>query len=72
MAGSKEMAKYLAHYQRQPLNHPDRSYKYLMASMERRIAEAQMKRNRANDEAAIRSGNVSGFGKVAAPATNPP
>eukprot|EP00972_Heterocapsa_arctica_P104745 15436481-Heterocapsa_arctica.AAC.1 len=28
-----------------------------------------MKRNRANDEAAIRSGNVSGFGKVAAPAT---
>eukprot|EP00972_Heterocapsa_arctica_P109326 16097925-Heterocapsa_arctica.AAC.1 len=34
-----------------------------------------MKRNRANDEAAIRSGNVSGFSKLAAPATgatNPP
>eukprot|EP00972_Heterocapsa_arctica_P113512 16437488-Heterocapsa_arctica.AAC.1 len=44
-----------------------------MASMERRIADAEMKRNRANNEAAIHSGNVSGFGKVAAPATtNPP
>eukprot|EP00972_Heterocapsa_arctica_P053917 7941332-Heterocapsa_arctica.AAC.1 len=69
------MALDLAQYQHQPLNHPNRSYQFLMASMERRVMDNQMKRNRANDEAAIRSGNVSGFGQVAAPApgtTNPP
>eukprot|EP00972_Heterocapsa_arctica_P070690 10442283-Heterocapsa_arctica.AAC.1 len=35
-----------------------------MASMERNILDSQMKRNRANDAAAIRGGNVIGFGKV--------
>eukprot|EP00972_Heterocapsa_arctica_P060335 8898771-Heterocapsa_arctica.AAC.1 len=42
--------------------------------MERNIMDAQMKRNRANDAAAIRGGNVSGFGKVgpALSAPNPP
>eukprot|EP00972_Heterocapsa_arctica_P089492 13195147-Heterocapsa_arctica.AAC.1 len=72
---SKEMANDLAHYERQELNHPDRSYKYLLKCMDRRLHDAQLKRNRANDEAAIRSGNVSGFGKMAVPATgggNPP
>eukprot|EP00972_Heterocapsa_arctica_P016648 2455792-Heterocapsa_arctica.AAC.1 len=44
--------------------------------MDCRIANDQMERNRANDKAALRSGNVSGFGKMlAAPAVggnNPP
>jgi hypothetical protein len=73
---SKMMLSDIAHYERQVLNHPDRSYQYLLNCMDRRIADAQMERNRANDKAAIRSGNVSGFGKnVAAPApgaNNPP
>eukprot|EP00972_Heterocapsa_arctica_P101084 14898471-Heterocapsa_arctica.AAC.1 len=57
MCNSKELSNDLAHYQRQPLNHLDRSYKFLMASMERNILDGQMKRNRANDAAAIRGGN---------------
>ena len=72
---SKDMANDLAHYERQELNHPDRSYAYLTRCMERRLQNAQLERNRANDQAAIRSGNVSGFGKLAVPATsggNPP
>eukprot|EP00972_Heterocapsa_arctica_P056571 8351305-Heterocapsa_arctica.AAC.1 len=42
--------------------------------MQRNITDTQMKRNRANDEAAIRGGNVGGFGKVgpAMSAPNPP
>eukprot|EP00972_Heterocapsa_arctica_P014400 2118583-Heterocapsa_arctica.AAC.1 len=42
--------------------------------MERNIMDSQMKRNRANDAAAIRGGNVSGFGKVGPTlsAPNPP
>eukprot|EP00972_Heterocapsa_arctica_P042767 6307213-Heterocapsa_arctica.AAC.1 len=63
------MSNDIAHYERQVLNHPDRSYKYLLDRMDCRIANDQMERNRANDKAALRSGNVSGFGKMlAAPA----
>ncbi len=74
---SKQLTSDIAHYDRQPLNHPDRTYQFLLACMDRRIADAQMERNRANDKAAIRSGNVSGFGKMipAVPAVggqNPP
>eukprot|EP00972_Heterocapsa_arctica_P101958 15021417-Heterocapsa_arctica.AAC.1 len=58
MCDIKELAVDLAHYTRQPVGHPDRSYKYLVASMERNISTIQVKRNRANDAAAIRAGTV--------------
>jgi hypothetical protein len=69
--GNQQTFNDLAHYDRQPLDHPDRPYKFLMSSMERNILTIQMKRNRANDAAAIRAGTVGGFGK-AVPALGAP
>jgi hypothetical protein len=66
---SKLLAGDLQHYQRQSLGHHERTYAFLMTCLERRVNDAQMARNRANDEAAIRSGNISGQkGNTAAPA----
>ncbi len=57
---SKLLAGDLQHYDRQSLGHPERSYTFLMTQLERRVNDAQMVRNRANDEAALRNGNITG------------
>eukprot|EP00972_Heterocapsa_arctica_P067588 9976279-Heterocapsa_arctica.AAC.1 len=58
MSESKELKEDLAHYNRQPEGHPDRSYKYLHESMQRNIHLIQMRRSRAADAAAIKAGNL--------------
>ena len=62
MAVSSALAADLAHYNRQPAGSDDRSYKFLIHSMERHINLHQQEKNRANDIKAIRSGAmVSGL-----------
>ena len=57
---SKLLRGDIEHYDRQMLGHPERSYQFLMTQLERRVNDAQMARNRANDEAALRNGNLIG------------
>eukprot|EP00972_Heterocapsa_arctica_P017826 2633971-Heterocapsa_arctica.AAC.1 len=62
MQNSTELKEDLAHYNRQPEDSLDRSYDYLIRSMERNIDLAQQKKNRASDSAAIRAGVINGKG----------
>ncbi|WP_288992754.1 hypothetical protein, partial [uncultured Marinobacter sp.] len=54
MAVSTALASDLAHYHRQPAGSVDRSYKFLIHSMERHINIHQQEKNRANDITAVR------------------
>ncbi len=67
MAVSTALASDLAHYHRQHAGSPDRSYKFLIHSMERHINIHQQEKNRANDIKAIRSGAITS-GLAGAPA----
>jgi hypothetical protein len=57
---SKLLRGDIEHYDRQSLGHHERTYQFLMTQLERRVNDAQMARNRANDEAALRNGNITG------------
>ena len=57
---SKLLRGDIEHYDRQSLGHRERTYQFLMTQLERRVNDAQMARNRANDEAALRNGNITG------------
>eukprot|EP00972_Heterocapsa_arctica_P059051 8705225-Heterocapsa_arctica.AAC.1 len=64
MQNSTELKEDLAHYNRQAMGSPDRSYGYLIRCMERNVNLFQQKKNRAADSAAIKAGQLGGGGKA--------